>query len=110
MTLMERVYPSKQAIFLLGTLANGTTFIFSGNERELSNLNLSRVALPTLEASDLVDTDLRNAPAGVRNGQTLTLVSGGALGENFEAAGGTLNIEGGIVGDFAGASLATINI
>ena len=97
---------------LTGTLSDGSTFIFSGEEGDdLANVRLTSVELPELDLSPIVvSTPNPNLPSGLRPGQTLRLVEGGQLGFNFEVASATLDIEGGTLGDFASAANSTVNI
>ncbi len=96
-----------------GTLADGSSFIFLGDWFDtLDGVTLSPSSLPTLDAMPrLVNTNISaTAPSGLRAGQTLTLVSGGVIGDNFAAVSATLNIEGGVVGRGLEASGSVINI
>lgn len=101
-----------------GTLADGSTFNFSNDgsidsffDDRLSDASLTRVALPTLDLSPtVVATANPNRPSGLRPGQTLTLLNGGDLGDNFEAHRATLNVDGGNIGDRAGVANCTVNI
>ena len=93
------------------TLAPGTTDVFSGTLVEesvfifsplpgdsLSAVTLNAATLPTPITTPLVvDSTGGPAPRGLRLGQSLTLLDGGALGRKFAAVGATLNIEGGTV-------------
>ena len=74
-----------------GTLADGSAFIFGRigflpMSDTLGNVQLTSVALPPLDLSQMVvSTSNPNLPSGLRSGQTLTLQDGGQLGDNFEA-------------------------
>ena len=97
---------------LTGTLADGSAFIFStqGGDR-LGGVQLTSVALPALDLSTIVvATSDPDRPSGLRPGQTMRLIDGGELGEDFEVANATLNVEGGTIGDFAGVANGTVNI
>jgi len=85
--------------FVSGVLEDGSTFIFENTSGSISELSFSRVTLPTFDSSRVVDTAFPTGPSGLRDGQTLTLVDGGVLGDNFQAIGGVVNVNG---GSFAG--------
>ena len=86
-----------------GTLQDGSAFVIAGVDGEdISSIRLNQVAIPELDLNPItVNNAGQNAPAGLRAGQTLSLVDGGDLGENFETVGATINIAGGIVGEGA---------
>ena len=95
-----------------GTLADGTAFIFAEDGfDDLSGVQLTQVALPTLDLSPIVvSTANPNLPLGLRAGQTLSLLDGGELGPNFQAVDATLNIEGGSIGERIAATGGSVNI
>lgn len=96
---------------LTGTLADGTPFAFSTNSQDgISSVKLVRSAdLPPTPTMIQVPTD--SAPLGVHSGQTLTLLVGGQLGDNFHAGrGSTVNVLGGTVGTNFEAFAAAVNI
>ena len=97
---------------LTGTLADGSTFIFSNSAGDfISNVTLTNVELPAADATPfVVDTPSSDQSLGLRSGQTLTLVDGGGLGNNFQAVNAVVNIEGGVIGDGLGAAGSTVNI
>ena len=81
-----------------GTLEDGSPFIFSRDARDsLRGVNL--VSAPVPKIADMhfsVDSELDLA--GLRAGQTLTLLDEGALkNKNFAVVGATLNVTGGTV-------------
>jgi len=81
-----------------GTLADGSTFIFSSVNDLLTEVTLTPAVLPALDLSPIVvSTSDPNLPSGLRSGQTLTLSDGGELGANFEVVGATFNVEGGVL-------------
>lgn len=82
-----------------GTLSDGSTFIFSDLAGDrLPNVSLESVSLPTIEtAPQVVDGTDEFSPVGLRAGQSLTLMSGGELPENFAVINGTLDVDGGTV-------------
>jgi len=106
--------PLSEGDAFTGTLADGSAFIFSGNGQfadDLSNISLTTTALPTLDLSPMiVSTANPSIPSGLRAGQTLTVESGGQLGDNFEVVDATLNIDGGGLGRYAGAVRSVVNI
>ena len=95
-----------------GTLADGSNFIFSNNSGDfISNITLTTVELPAADVTPIVvDAPFSDLPVGLRTGQTLTLVDGGELGDNFEAVNAVVNIEGGTIGDNFGAAGTTVTI
>lgn len=95
-----------------GTLQDGSAFIFSDLAVDtLVGVTLAASTLPTLNPMPVfVDTPLPASASGLRAGQTLTLRKGGELGDNFESVDATLNVEGGILGSFAGAARSEVNI
>ena len=103
--------PNSNDVFT-GTLADGSAFIFTplaGDD--LVNVTLTQA--PTLGLADstpIIVTAPRSGPSGLRAGQSLTLQSGGELGENFSVVEATLNVEQGIVGDGFEAHDSNVNI
>lgn len=98
-----------------GTLADGSTFVFSTWARPLGDrldgVTLTRVALPTLDLTpSFVNTPVITGPSGLRAGQTLTVQAGGVLRDHFAAVGAVLNVEGGVVGEGLEVSGSTVNI
>ena len=94
---------------LTGVLEDGSPFIFSPQvtqqsvvfpellrHDELNQVTLTPGALPTVNTTPIV-VDNAGALAGLRPSQTLTLVDGGGLQENFTSVGATLQIQGGQV-------------
>ena len=87
---------------LSGTLADGAPFAFSSNDNDRFHegvLTLTAARLPPVgPASIVVPRD--PAPLGIRSGQTLVVVDGGTLGNNFKAGvGSKVTFNGGEVGD-----------
>ncbi len=83
---------------LSGTLADGSVFVFSRSVNDfLSNIAFEAAPLSAPDTTPVV-VDSDSGPVGLRPGQTLTLVEGGALIDRFAAAYATLNVEGGVVG------------
>ena len=97
---------------LTGTLADGSSFIFSNRTGDfINNVTLSNVALPTLDTTPIVvTTPLADRPIGLRAGQSLTLQDGGDLGNNFEAVDAVVNLQAGTIGDGFGTARSTVNI
>ena len=100
----SRVFNYALGTVVTGTLADGTPFNINSDESiyptEINDgkLRFARSAVPVLPAAVFVSTD--EAPHGVSSGQELTLADGGSLGRNFIAGqGSTVVITGGIVGD-----------
>ena len=110
--------------FFTGTLQDGSPFIFfnngtSGDFDQLNNVTLTEVALPEINTTPLVVNAANpSGPQGLGIGQVLALQDGGSLGVGdfgdrhvaFQALGATLNIEGGVLGDFAEVAESTVNI
>ena len=92
---------------LTGTLEDGTTFIFSPVAGDvIEAVTLVSAPLPPVDTTPIT-VDSTNAPIGLREGQTLTLLNGGVLGANFAAVNATLNLTGGETGriEFAGTEV-----
>jgi hypothetical protein len=88
---------------LTGTLADGTPFSFS--TRDSAHIGLVRLTVAALPAApSVISVPNLPAPRGVRDGQTLIVSSGGAVGSHFRAGwGSSVNLNaGGVIGsDFA---------
>jgi len=102
---------------LSGTFSDGSTFIFADTgftlqQRDiLDHVKLHSTPLPAIDTTPIVvDTPFPDRPSGLRRGQSLTLLSGGELGDDFEMVDAVLNIAGGQMGDDAGAAGSVINI
>ncbi len=95
-----------------GTLADGSSFIFTSVVDALNEVTLTPAPLPPLDITpQVVNSDITAAsPAGLRAGQTMTARSGGVLGDNFAVVDAMLNIEGGDVGDGLEIAGGTVNI
>ena len=93
-----------------GTLEDGSPFIFSTiNSDRLDGVNLFETSTPIVSTTPQVinaASTLRSA----RVGQTLTVQSGGELGDNFTSVNATLNVEAGSVGDVFEVVGSEINI
>lgn len=88
---------------LSGTLAEGTPFVINAAEAGLfssgKQISLTAAALPAIGPA-VINVPSDPVPLGIRNGQTLVVAEGGAVGNNFNAgAGSTVVISGGQVGD-----------
>ncbi len=84
-----------------GTLADGSSFIFSA--RGLDELNAGTIQLhpTTLPPIDLTPMAVTNGPGpneGLRTGQELTISGDATLRDAFAVVSATLNIDGGTVG------------
>ena len=107
-----------------GTLQDGSLFIFfnngtSGDFDQLNNVMLTEVALPDIDTTPIVVNAANpNGPFSLGVGQALTLQDGGFLGVGdvvddeiaFQALGATLDIEGGILDNFAEIAESTVNM
>lgn len=92
-----------------GTLQDGSVLILVGGS--LNNVTLTNVALPPLDPEPIVvDSTFPTGPSSLRNGQSLTLRSGGVLDQNFNAVDATLTIEGGTVGAGTGVYGSRVDI
>lgn len=95
-----------------GTLADGSVFIMGDQAFDRitpSALTLVSTPLPPADTTpQVVSSGL--VSSGLRSGQSLTLVDGGALGDNFAAVGATLDIQGGSVGENLETAYSTVNI
>ncbi|CAE7240131.1 unnamed protein product [Symbiodinium sp. CCMP2456] len=98
-----------------GILSDGSPFIFSPEANPLGDmLRAVKVTRTPLPAADLTPrvlaAPLQDEPNGLRPGQTMTIVEGGELPDNFTAIGATLNVTGGRVGSFAEVLDSTVRI
>lgn len=95
-----------------GTLADGSVFILGDQAFDgiaPSTLTLVSTPLPPADTTpQVVSSGL--VSSGLRSGQKLTLMDGGALGDHFAAVGATLDIQGGIVGENLETAYSTVNI
>ncbi len=95
---------------LSGTLADGSPFIFTPQMGDdLGGVTFTPVALPAIDTTPIVVTNASVAD-GLRQGQSLTLQSGGSLNRNFQTVGATLQIDGGTMGNGFEASESQVNI
>jgi hypothetical protein len=100
---------------LSGILADGTPFAFTGSQLSYDeihdgNLVLHSQALPPTGSAS-ISVPIVPAPRGLRAGQTLTVAEGGVIADNFNASwGSTVNITGGEVGERFEAIGADITI
>ncbi len=79
---------------LTGTLQDGSTFAFVYGSDQLSDVSLLEVPLPARETSPMTLNN-SSGPRGLRAGETLTVVDGGAITAPFTAVDSTLNFAGG---------------
>lgn len=96
---------------LSGVFANGTPFVFSNKEDNLSGigslerdfirdmaLSLNVVPLPDIGPAT-INLPVDAAPLGLRAGQTANIGAGGSLSDNYTAgAGSTVVLNGGAIG------------
>ncbi len=98
---------------LSGTLADGTPFAFSSLDLDrfaTGTLTLQTVALPPVGPT-VITTPNDTIPLGVRDGQTLVVNDGSTIEPDFQAGWGSqIKITGGIVGQNFEAVGATVNI
>ena len=67
-----------------GTFADGSTFFFGPRADTLTDVTLTVAPLPAADLNPIViSSPIFSGPFGLRTGQTLTLVDGGFLEENF---------------------------
>lgn len=98
---------------LTGTLADGSTFILNElcGDNIRGTLTLANASLPSLNTMPtIIDSPVTSGSSGLRAGQTLTLQPGGALRNSYAVVGGTLNIEGGTLGEGAETAFGVVNI
>lgn len=98
---------------LSGTLADGTPFAFSslvGDTIQDNTLTLTAASLPS-NSPTTISLPGVPAPQGIRDGQTVVVNSGGALGDHFNAGrGSTITVSGGQVGGKAEAVGSQVSI
>jgi hypothetical protein len=95
-----------------GTLPDGSVFILGEQARDDIAPGVMTLVANPLAPADVTPQVVSSGTvsAGLRSGQTLTLVDGGQLGNHFAAVGATLNIEGGTVGENLETAYSTVNI
>jgi hypothetical protein len=98
---------------LSGTFADGTPFAFTPTDDDFQftgSVTLEAAPLP-LVAPLMAQVPGNAPPLGIRDGQTLTVASGGTLGAYFNVGwGSTLNVVGGHVGNQMEAVGANVNM
>jgi len=103
LNILESVLPYNlpKGSVLTGTLTDGTPFAFFNGDTDRfvdGTLTLTATALPPIGPSTIV-VPSEPAPLGIRTGQTLVLVDGGTVGDNFNAGmGSKVVVTGGQVG------------
>ena len=76
-----------------GALTDGSAFFITSSTA--LDVTLTLADIPPLDLTPMVvSTAEPNFPSGLRPGQTLTILSGGELGDNFDLIEATLNVEG----------------
>jgi hypothetical protein len=90
---------------LTGTLSDGSPFIFRGG----SEFRVINSPLPPINPVPVV-LDGETDKTGLRQGESLTLVDGGVLGEHFIVVNATLHVTGGDVAPRLDTVGATIEI
>lgn len=97
-----------------GTLADGSTFIFSSQAGDtLNGVTLTAPPLSLLPADPtliVVTAPVTGGPSGLRTGQHLTLQADGVLGKNFAVVDAVLSIVGGELGEDAEVAGGIVNI
>jgi hypothetical protein len=74
---------------LSGVFANGTPFAFASADGDtMTSATLVSASLPPVGSSS-VDLPGSPAPPGIRDGQTLNVLNGGQVGDNFNAGWGS---------------------
>ncbi|MEM9356430.1 MAG: hypothetical protein AAGB04_09460 [Pseudomonadota bacterium] len=82
-----------------GRMKDGSVFLFSPLDRDsLSGVTLVNTGLPLVDTSPAI-IDYDNPLNGITHGQSLTLLNGGRLNEDFAVVDATLMVEGGTVQD-----------
>lgn len=97
---------------ITGTLADGSSFIFSSlTSDRVNDVTLTVVDLPPIAPTPIIlDAPLVSGTSGLRTGQELTVVEGGSLGDNFAVVDATLNVDAGAVGAYSKAHNSLVNI
>lgn len=99
---------------LTGTLADGSTFTRLNIDDRLrdtmDNVLLTEVALPSIPAAPILINGIKQAPEGLRQGQSATLVDGGQLSRFFSAVDATMQLDGGSVGERLTISGSTVTV
>ena len=107
------ISPGPNDVFT-GTLADGSVFIFNEQGGDfLGDVSLTTPSQPLPEASLIpivVAASTDQLPQGLRQGQHLTVQTGGELGINFAVVDATLNVEGGTVATQLQAAGSVVNI
>lgn len=95
---------------ITGTLEDGSTFIFAGESEDwFTDAKLVSTVLPELDPEPLVLMDSSEL-TGLRQGQIMTIVDGGVVGNNFSSVGAVLNVQSGTIGDGLEVAYSNINI
>jgi hypothetical protein len=83
-----------------GTLSDGSVFIIDPSTNlSYSNIMLETVSLPDISpTSFIIDGTEPSVPRNLRNGQSLTLLPGGELNEQFYVQGASIDVQGGQLG------------
>ena len=99
-----------QSDVLTGTLEDGSSFVFSRlNFDSLNGVNLIETSTPAVNiTTQTIDT--ASTLGGIARAQTLTVETGGELGDDFTAVNATLNVEAGSVGSEAIVVASEVNI
>ncbi len=108
----DGVLPPRSDYILSGTLEDGTVFVdasLTGNSIREDTVTLTSVPLPSPVPSVVV-AEGDPVPKGVRPGQTVTLLTGAAMGDAHALAYGDLVLAGGAVGNYFQALGGTVRI
>ncbi len=82
-----------------------------GAADDLSEVRLTAAPLPVIDVTPrVIDSSVTEQLSGLRAGQTLTLVDGGSLPDNFNVVDATLNVQGGNLGFNAQTAGSVVNI
>lgn len=94
-----------------GVLEDGSVVVFSGRDRDfVSSAVWVSTSVPPMSSDPVVVVQPEPAAQGLRVGQMMSVVDGGELPDDFQMAGGLLNVEGGTVGAGLEAAQGTIEI
>jgi len=98
---------------LSGTLEDGTPFAFTSLDSDMfSNGTLHlKLSSPVASGPVVINLPAEAAPPGVRSGQTLELGIGGIVENSFNAgAGSVVNVSGGLMGNNFEAVASIVNL
>ena len=93
-----------------GILEDGTVFLFAEEAFDFLQGSTQLIDTPVAASTNPGTLSSGSYSKGVRAGETLTVTGAGELSDAFAVVGGTLNIEGGSVGDVLKLADAEVNV